>query len=493
MNHRSGRIPSVRSHSPRRFALRRGRGRWRVLSALPAIQIALALVMMMGMAMTMKTVIGAESDPEGWRVGVGRACITPLEPIWMSGYASRNRPAERTRMDLWSKALMFEDDAGGRSVMVTLDLVGIDRQTSVEICRAIMSEHQLDRAGIVLAVSHTHTGPVVGANLRPVYFMPPEQWELVMEYRNVLVRQVLRSVRAAADSLGPASVAWGNGHATFAVNRRNNRESAVPELRERGGLRGPVDHDVPVLRVTRPDGEVVAVAFGYACHATVLGDYEWSGDYPGYAQDAYESMHPGVTALFWAGCGADINPLPRREVALAEAYGERLARAADAVVASEMSEIRGPLRTVYTEIPLPFERLPSEADLIEETRSTNRYIAHRARLLLQSIRDERPLRPDYPYPIGVWRWGGDLTWITLGGEVVVDYSLRFKKEFGSSCWVAGYCHDVMAYIPSRRVWEEGGYEGATAMIYYGLPSRWAGDVEDRIVEAVRESMDKVGR
>ena len=64
----------------------------------------------------------------------------------------------------------------------------------------------------------------------------------------------------------------------------------------------------------------------------------------------------------------------------------------------------------------------------------------------------------------------------------MDYALRLKRELGPSVWVSGYCHDVMAYIPSRRVWEEGGYEGGGAMIYYGLPARWAGNVESRIVE-----------
>jgi neutral ceramidase len=75
----------------------------------------------------------------------------------------------------------------------------------------------------------------------------------------------------------------------------------------------------------------------------------------------------------------------------------------------------------------------------------------------------------------------------LGGEVVVDYSLRLRDELpGSSNWVSGYSNDVMAYIPSRRVLMEGGYEGETSMIYYGLPSKWAPAVEEDIVKTVHE-------
>ena len=76
---------------------------------------------------------------------------------------------------------------------------------------------------------------------------------------------------------------------------------------------------------------------------------------------------------------------------------------------------------------------------------------------------------------------------TLGGEVVVDYAVRLKNELpGSSNWVAGYCNDVMAYIPSARVLQEGGYEGETAMIYYGLPTKWSAEVEEHIVRTVKE-------
>ena len=92
----------------------------------------------------------------------------------------------------------------------------------------------------------------------------------------------------------------------------------------------------------------------------------------------------------------------------------------------------------------------------------------------------------YPYPLHAWRLGGEMLFIGMGGEAVVDYALRFKKEFGPGTWVCGYADDLVAYIPSRRVWEEGGYEGGSFLYEYGRPAlRWAGDVEDRIAEGVR--------
>jgi enamine deaminase RidA (YjgF/YER057c/UK114 family) len=96
--------------------------------------------------------------------------------------------------------------------------------------------------------------------------------------------------------------------------------------------------------------------------------------------------------------------------------------------------------------------------------------------------------PDrYPYPVQVWQFGNDLTWIFLGGELVVDYSLRLKKQYGwENVWVSGYSNDVMAYIPSLRVLKEGGYEGGGAMIPYGQPASWRAPVEEIIIEKVDE-------
>ncbi|MBI1916721.1 MAG: hypothetical protein HYS12_18605 [Planctomycetes bacterium] len=86
-----------------------------------------------------------------------------------------------------------------------------------------------------------------------------------------------------------------------------------------------------------------------------------------------------------------------------------------------------------------------------------------------------------------WQLGDGPTLLALGGEVVVDYALRLKKELGEDrTWVAGYSNDVMAYIPSLRVLMEGGYEGGGAMVYYGLPTVWSPRVEERIVKAAHE-------
>lgn len=435
--------------------------------------------------------------PGGWKVGVARACITPMEFMWMSGYGSRDRPADGALTDLWAKAIALEDASGTRHVLVTLDLVGIDRETARGITAAVTERHGLPRAALVLSTSHTHSGPVVGDNLRSMYAIDDAAWALVRRYTATLQAAVIEVVGAALADLRPAEVHWTVGRAHFAVNRRANPEKDVPDLRAVDRLAGPVDHDVPVLLVREPgvagDEGVRALVAGYACHATVLSGYQWSGDWPGSAQIALEKRYPRATALVWVGCGADQNPLPRRTVELAERYGADLAAAVVAAVERRVVPLGGTLAAAYTEIPLEFSTLPTRADLEGAAGSTNRFEAARARLLLAAWDRDGRLPTSYPYPVQTWRLGDGPHWVFLGGEVVVDFALRLKSELGSGrTWVAGYCNDVMAYIASRRVLAEGGYEGGGAMLYYGLPAAWAPSSEDAIIAAARAQVAATG-
>jgi len=114
--------------------------------------------------------------------------------------------------------------------------------------------------------------------------------------------------------------------------------------------------------------------------------------------------------------------------------------------------------------------------------------------MLRLIDERSPLLSHYPFPVQAVQFGKDLTLVALGGEVVVDYVLRIKREFGSKgIIVAAYSNDVMSYIPSLRVLKEGGYEADQSMIYYGLPGPYDEQVEDRIMTTVHQVLQRVGR
>ncbi len=230
---------------------------------------------------------------------------------------------------------------------------------------------------------------------------------------------------------------------------------------------------------------MLAVLFGYACHATTLSLNEWNADYPGYAQAELEQAFPGSVALFWAGCGGDQNPLPRKEIALAEHYGAELAARVGDVINAPMAELQPKLATHFSLIDAPLKDIPTTEAIEKNKTSTNRFEVARANYLQRKMAKEGALKKSYPYPIGHWILGDKIDFVFLGGEVVIDYALRLKQERnGTNTWVAGYANDVMAYIPSLRVLKEGGYEGGESNVYYGLPSLWDASIEEAIISAI---------
>jgi hypothetical protein len=257
---------------------------------------------------------------------------------------------------------------------------------------------------------------------------------------------------------------------------------------------GPVDHDVPVLRIDSPDGKLQAVMFGYACHSTTLSFYEFCGDYPGFAQLYLEEAHPEVTALFIAGCGGDQNPYPRRTLDLAKQHGRALANGVETALLSPALPVRGPIHSAMDTVILDFAQPPSRQQLEQQLQSSNKYERRHAQVLLNELEQTGKIRKTYPYLVQVIQFGNDLTMVALSGEVVVDYSLRLKAELaGPKVWVAGYSNDVFGYLPSLRVLKEGGYEGGGAMRYTPFPGPFAPSVEKRVINKVHNLVEKVRR
>jgi hypothetical protein len=108
--------------------------------------------------------------------------------------------------------------------------------------------------------------------------------------------------------------------------------------------------------------------------------------------------------------------------------------------------------------------------------------------------DEGRIESTYPYPVQGIAWGRDLCLIAMGGEVVVEYALRLKKQFGADgLIVAGYSNDVMAYIPTRQMLSEGGHEADYSMVVYCHPGPWDATVEDKVFETAAGVLRSLGR
>ena len=447
------------------------------------IGLTIALGMLLGFGKS----LAAE---EGWKAGAASVVITPEKPMWMAGYAARNKPSEGKAQDLFAKALVLEDAKGSRVVFVTMDLIGIPRTLRKSLESRVRSEWKLPPESLLLNASHTHCGPefrVGRTTADDGEFGPAAMGAL---YGRQLEEKLFTLIGQAMGKLAPAKVSHSFARCGFAMNRRlpvanDFRNSPYPE--------GPVDHEVPVLRVDGSDGKLKSVLFGYACHNTTLGFYQFCGDYAGFAQEYLEKDHPGTIALFMTGCGGDQNPYPRGTLDLAQRHGRTLATAVEAALANTLKPVQGTIATRMEEIDIAYAPFPKKEEFTQRLASKDKYESSHARRMLDRLEKGEKLPTTYPYPVQVIRLGDTNTLVALGGEVVVDYSLRLKKEIqGTNLWVAGYSNDVMGYIPSLRVLKEGGYEGGGAMRFSSThPGPWAESVEEKIISKTKELVGKL--
>ncbi len=417
-----------------------------------------------------------------WKAGVASADITPGEPVWMSGYGSRTTPSQDVAQRLRAKALGLEGPFGRRAVIVTTDLIGFSRPVAERIAARAHAAHGLSRERLLLTSSHTHTGPAIAGNLP---LMQPPTAELqarTARYTRELEDRVVGLISAALDDLQPAKLSYHIGEAGFAMNRRARSPDGTIKLGENRS--GPVDHDVPVLRVASTDGQLRAVLVSYAAHNTTLTGrhMELHGDYAGEFQAAFEQASPGATALFMLGCAGDANPAPRGSLEDAFANGRELSAAVAKAAGEPGLVIEGPMRASFERFPIRLEPPPDRAEWERRAREAEGLDREIARYFLGVLRDRGSIETTYQYPLQTLQFGDELELIALSGEVTVGYALELKKRLGAATtWVIGYANDVMAYIPTVKILNEGGYEAERSQMYYGMPGRWEPAIEETIL------------
>jgi hypothetical protein len=431
--------------------------------------------------------VAAEPD---WKIGLAQVKITPVRPVFLAGYASRNKPFSKVEADIYAKALVLEDREGHRAVLVTSDLIGFPAAVAEPICERLRDKMGLKREQLLLNSSHTHTGPTLTLKASGGDGQTAAERERNVEYTRHLQDQIVELVQRAAAHLEPAKLSKGVGVCPFVMNRR--------EWTPRGVIlgvnpRGPADRSAPVLRIDTPDGKLLAVVFGAAVHGTTLtqNNYELCGDYAGFAQTYIQEKYSEAQAMFMLGCAGDANPYPRGSMELSRQHGLTLGKEICRVLEGKLQPVRGPLTTAFDKVALPLQA-PPRAELEKQAAGKNSLQASMAKRMLAILDRGEKLPTHYDAPLAVWQFGNDLTLVALSGEVVVDYALMLEKELGpGNLWLAAYSNDVYGYLPSARVLKEGGYE--TRGLYSGGIGLFDAKAQDVLVAKVCEMAKKVGR
>jgi putative membrane-bound dehydrogenase-like protein len=412
-------------------------------------------------------------------VGVAAVDVTPDYPVRLSGFGFRRTESEGVTLKIWAKALAIGGGEGGPAVIITVDNLGIPISMTRDVGQRLAAKAKLDPTRLAITASHTHTAPML-TGVCPTLFgvpIPPEHQAHIDRYTKELADALEKVALDAIADLKPARVEFGIGTSDLAANRRTKG--------------GPVDHDLPVLVVRDKGGRPRAVYVSYACHCVTLSNNKVSGDWAGFVQEAVQKNYPGAVCLTSVGCGADSNPssgVTGDKVDVAAAQGQKIAAEVERLLKQQLTPITRPVTTKTGEVELMFDTLPTRQQWEEKAKRQDA-VGHHARVQLAKLDRGEPLQTKLAYPIMAWTFGDQLAMVFLPGEVVVDYSLRLKKDFDRSrLWVNAYSNDAPCYIPSERVLKEGGYEGGDAMVYYDRPTKFAPGLEQKVIDEVHRQL-----
>ena len=409
--------------------------------------------------------------------GFARQDITPAYPVRLSGFGFRRTQSEGVQQRVWAKAMALGHEQP--LVLVTVDNLGCSLAIRQQLLERLKTKG-VTAERFAIAASHTHTAPML-EGVCPTLFgqpIPPDHMDHIRRYTAEFTDNLEKVVLAALADRRKCQLGWAVGKAGFAMNRRTKG--------------GPVDQDLPILVARDPRTDKVhGIWASYACHAVTLSHNKIGGDWPGHAQQAIEDAFPGATALVSIGCGADSNPssgVTGDKVEVASRQGMEMGQEVQRLVQAGLTPLGPPTAATLETISLAFAKHPTREEF--EARSQKQdYIGHHARVQLARLDKGEKLRATIPYPIQTWCFGKDLAMVFLPGEVVVDYSLRLKRELDARrLWINAYTNDSPCYIPSERILKEGGYEGGAAMTYYDQPAPFLPGLEQQIIAAAEKPL-----
>ena len=432
--------------------------------------------------------------------GTGARRITPPLGLSMAGFAAREGGSTGVHDDLWAKVLVLD---GGTTAFafISLDLIEVTLELTSAIRAEIAKGTGLPEDHILLATSHTHSGPEIEAIYR---FAPgPVEYDAWLP---TLIRLVAEAALDAWANRAPALLGTG---ATIVEKVGANRRG-----------KDMIDKQVGLIKVERTGHRPLGVVFNYTCHASVLGPDNRliSADYPGYAQRGIEkALGGGALALFVNGAAGDINSghsadtsaiggfIPGRTFERAQELGERLAEAVvtawpkiETTATRSLDVVSIPWEPKYRkDLPSPDEARRRIAELEQQIKQPGaEQIIARARIdlvyhqiMLQHAKLIRNAKTGTQRTEIQGIRLGETAVVTLPAEVFVQIGLGIKERSPFPLTlVAGYTNDALGYIPTYEALLAGGYESISTKFAAGTDEELA----DKALECLRQLRERAG-
>jgi len=396
--------------------------------------------------------------------------ITPPLGIALGGRGGADAEVTRILDPLYAHVLVLKDGKGTGLVLVSLDVVGMQHDTSERIRMTIAGELGVEINLVVLNFSHTHSGPFMYRNLFAGIGPAPE---IETDYLNSLVEKITLTARRAAKDMRPVGVEIFSGPSKVGINRRGkSRQGNIGILPNAGG---PYGTNVWVMKLSHSNGEPAAVVFSYACHPVLVYGFAYtaiSADFPGAARAALrENLGTNVHVQFVQGPGGNIRPRVNADVENIRwrpAGPDDVRQAGGELAADVLAALKTKGETLKLALAGSMDRpfvpraAPPPPSIYEKMAAgTNSFQQTVAQYWLKRYKADEGFARGDSWPVGLIRLA-DNYWIAyLAGEPVVEWGGRISSWLAPRKLIVwGYCQESISYLPTEELLPEGGYEVA---------------------------------
>ena len=252
---------------------------------------------------------GAGASGGSFRAACVKVDITPDTPQWLHGYGPRKSTGAHDRIYHRIAAM---DDGTTTFFLVSSDICTISPSFYQVFCKKLVEQTGIQPAQVWWSTTHTHSAPHVGPQDLGQLFQGTlgDRFSIQHDtaYWQWVTDVLLDGIQQARAHLEPARLGIGTGTARANVNRRERKADGRIVL----GVNpdGPVDRQIGLLRLERPDGTPIGLIANYAIHGTALngGNTLISGDVPGFVAE-YVERKVGAPMLFINGAEGNVAPL----------------------------------------------------------------------------------------------------------------------------------------------------------------------------------------
>ncbi len=430
--------------------------------------------------------------------GAARVKLDPPVGLAMLGYGNRVGRNTGVHDDLAAQALVLSDGAN-KIAIAGVDLLALGARIADDIRERVAESTGIPAASILVCATHTHSAPAFNIFATPRADMKPAEGRN-LDWERALPAKIASAIIHANENLEPATLRTATAPFALGINRRLKRPHRQIQLA--ANRSGPADAEVQVLAAYRPNGTRIAYLMNYPCHGVVLCEDNllYSRDWPGFAMDEIESAAVASggqrpISIFLQGATGNIDPRSRGNFEVAEQQGRAMGRAAfDALQhAPSQGDVKIGVRRIALNLKLKdfSADLSIARDCAAETQASldihrggdgyqlKRLRDHHAQSLsalsaLEALEEQN--RRNRRVDLARRELATAMTIVAVGnvaivgipGELFIELGLAIKANpHFAQTFVAGYCNDLIGYIPTSAAYAEGGYEVDTARIAAG--------------------------